>query len=608
MIKKLITLWIIVIGSLWGDIVLRDDRLKIDDFEIAYYIDYNQSLSIQSIEQVAFKPTSNKFSFGYLKGAIWLKLTLHNQSQEKEFILTANESYYHRFDLYTPDTQGGWRLDHRGADSYQLDRDPKHIRPKFPITLQPNERKTLYLRLVYKANDTGISYAALQIYSQKHFICCSRVNDSWLYIFFLGTLFYIIIFNIFLFVTIKDPIYIYYVGYLFANMLFVLFYSYTFADMGWLKLQSFAMLSMPLYIIFVSLLSMQYLNTKKHLPAIDRWLRRCLVLIGVMMPLIVIDYYPWFVIITTVMPNFTISLILYGAIDIAKKGLVEIRLYIVALFLSIASILVIPLMTFGLLPNSDWVHYSFIVVSYIEISLFSFVLAKRFHKIQNEIIDIKAKNEIVLEQKVKERTSKISQLLHERELLLKEIYHRVKNNFQMIISLLWLKSNQDKSASNEESFAELINRIQSMALVHHYLMGSESVAQINSQEYLAKVIKELEGIYKNQKSFEMTTSIEPHTLSIDQAMALAPIITEVVTNSIKHYQGKGKCKIRIEFAKVDSSMVLTIQDDGKGFDFDNISQKSFGLKMIEQFIKKLNRATIAYSFEKGTQFQLTYLA
>ena len=599
--------YFLLIAWLFAGVTIDDNSSTFDNFSIEYHIDSSNKLTIETISQAPFETSSNKFTYGYRKGRIWLRFTIDNQSNHSDFILNFTEAFYEKVYLYTPLATGGYEEQRSGLLEYFESNNPKYIHPKFQLQIAPQSQVQLYMLLSFSPSSATPSFGEVQLYTHEAYLYNKPINDYLLYLFYLGTMFFIMVFNLFVYGTVKERVYLYYAGYIFFHALFILSYSDLIYDMGLVEWRGrFGTLPIPMITLFFALFSMEYLNTRLYTPMIDKFLRIALKILLLLMPLMMLLGGVWFQIIT--MSIILVSpVLIYGAFYIFIKGYIEIRYYILALILYITSMAMLMGMGEGIMDNSDLSHYGFVVISYIESIIFTFVLANRFRKIQNEIIEIKAKNEIVLEQKVKERTHKISELLKERELLLREIYHRVKNNFQMVISLLWIESRQEKSKTHKESFVELINRVQSMASVHQYLMGSESVAQIDSQEYLAKVVGELERIYKAQKSFEVIQNIEPHPLSIDESMALAPIINEVLTNSIKHYKGEDGCKIELSFKAKGDQMLLIIQDNGEGFDFDAVSKKSFGLKMIKQFIKKLPDANIEYSFEEGTKFELSYL-
>ena len=293
------------------------------------------------------------------------------------------------------------------------------------------------------------------------------------------------------------------------------------------------------------------------------------------------------------------------------KGHTEAKYYIIAILIYTISITIFSFMTNGWVENSDINHYAFLFGSYIEIVFFSFMLANRFHKMQNntikiqkELITIKQQNEKVLENRVKKRTKKITKLLGEKELLLKEVYHRVKNNFQIIIGLLWIELSKEISKEHKNSFLGLISRIESMSKIHQYLLNLKAFSKIKSEKYIVEIINETQKIYQKDK-INIDTEIDSCILDIDYAMTLSVIINEVLNNSIKYRDQKNSCDIFLSFKVLDNKITLIIKDNGPGF-IPNRQTEGFGLKMINQFAKKLKSSYIEFNSKSGTEFKLSF--
>lgn len=194
-------------------------------------------------------------------------------------------------------------------------------------------------------------------------------------------------------------------------------------------------------------------------------------------------------------------------------------------------------------------------------------------------------------------TSRITELLKEKELLLREVYHRVKNNFQIVISLLSLDSPHE---NEEERNFDIINRIKSMSLIHEYLLDSKKFSQIKSREYLLRIINE------NQKlNINIDSKIDSCILNIDQAMALGIITNEVLNNALKHHPEKNRCIISLNFKKSKNFITLTIKDNGLGFIPPKYTE-SFGLEMINEFTSKLKSSNIEFIKNNGTTFILKF--
>ncbi|MCK4336830.1 MAG: PAS domain S-box protein, partial [Candidatus Aminicenantes bacterium] len=207
----------------------------------------------------------------------------------------------------------------------------------------------------------------------------------------------------------------------------------------------------------------------------------------------------------------------------------------------------------------------------------------------------------------------LKDLLKEKEVLLKEVHHRVKNNFMIVISLLNLQSQNVKDKQTREMFLASQNRVRSMALVHQRLYESKDLANINFGNYLKKLITDeanLLGVDPARVS--IVTEVEDVFLGIDFAIPCGLIVNELVSNSMKHsfpssYMEKGE--IKIIFRKIkDNKMELIISDNGIGIpkDLDIRKTESLGLKLVYLLAENQLGAKIRLDRNKGTKFQIIF--
>jgi len=225
-------------------------------------------------------------------------------------------------------------------------------------------------------------------------------------------------------------------------------------------------------------------------------------------------------------------------------------------------------------------------------------------------LKVKAKQ---LEKELNERKQaekKIKKSLQEKEILLKEIHHRVKNNLQVISSLLYLQSNKAYEKETLELFNESQNRIRSMALIHEKLYQSENFYKIDFTDYITGLINDLFSSYKKRYD-TIKTEIQVNNvfLGIDKAIPCGLIINELVSNSLKHAfpdGEKGKIKINMTTNK-QKEISLIIQDNGKGLPktLDLEKAKTLGLQLINTLIHQLN-GTISRQKTNGTKFLITF--
>lgn len=195
------------------------------------------------------------------------------------------------------------------------------------------------------------------------------------------------------------------------------------------------------------------------------------------------------------------------------------------------------------------------------------------------------------------------------ELLLKEIHHRIKNNLQVISSLLYLQSKKVNDKVIGEMFKESQDRVKSMAIAHEKLYVSGDMGRINIKEYIRDITTSLFQSYElYSKSVKLSLIVDNILMDIDTAIPCGLIITELVTNSLKHAFSDGSNgRIFIEFHLENNKYKLVVGDNGKGLpkDFDIQKTETLGLKLITTLIKQID-GTIDLDRISGTMFTITF--
>jgi PAS domain S-box-containing protein len=214
----------------------------------------------------------------------------------------------------------------------------------------------------------------------------------------------------------------------------------------------------------------------------------------------------------------------------------------------------------------------------------------------------------ITERKLAEEKIKLS--LYEKDMLLKEIHHRVKNNMQVISSLLNIQSRHVSDERDKELFKESQNRVRSMALIHEKLYQSGDLSRINFAKYLTSITKELFHSYQiSPELIELTADVTETHLGIDIAIPCALIINELVSNSLKYAFPDGKPgHIQISFNQdKKGTYTLTVSDNGIGFpkDINFQNTESLGLQLVNTLTKQLN-GKIELDRKKGTRFTISF--
>jgi PAS domain S-box-containing protein len=200
--------------------------------------------------------------------------------------------------------------------------------------------------------------------------------------------------------------------------------------------------------------------------------------------------------------------------------------------------------------------------------------------------------------------------LKEKEVLIKEIHHRVKNNLQVISSLLNLQSNSIDNKETRELVRESQNRVRSMALIHERLYQSENLARINLGEYLRNLTRDLFRSY-GVGGITLKLEAEEIPLDVDSAIPCGLIVNELVSNALKYAFPGGKSgEVEVKFAELGrDKYVLSVSDNGTGLPpgFDIKTVKSLGLQLLNMLVRQLH-GTLDVVSDGGTTFMITFSA
>ena len=199
--------------------------------------------------------------------------------------------------------------------------------------------------------------------------------------------------------------------------------------------------------------------------------------------------------------------------------------------------------------------------------------------------------------------------LKEKEVLLKEIHHRVKNNLQVIESLLRLQAGMAKDSRDLGLFKESQARIRSIGLLYETLSRSRDLARIDMPDYIHKLTRQLFQAYGiSQDAIRLQLQVQPVSLNMDTAIPCGLIINELISNSLKYAFPRGSGEVSVTFASnPDQTFTLVVSDTGVGLprDVDERNCSSLGLQLVSLLLQKLD-GTSAVQRSGGTTWTMTF--
>lgn len=227
---------------------------------------------------------------------------------------------------------------------------------------------------------------------------------------------------------------------------------------------------------------------------------------------------------------------------------------------------------------------------------------------RENVIEISCIAHDITDQKIAEEN--IRQSLKEKEVLLKEVHHRVKNNLQVISSILNLQSSYVKDKKSLDLLLESQNRIKSMAFVHESLYQTKDFSNINFSSYVENICSNLVHSYSNPDNPpELEMKLDNIQLNLDTAIPCGLIINELISNALKYaFRGAGKGKLLVEVKKSKDQLSIVIADNGKGLpeNIDFRNTESLGLQLVVTLVEQIN-GKISLETKKGTKFTIEFV-
>ena len=605
-----IILLLFVSTNLFSNSIDIDKKNQIDlllSSEI--FIDEKRDYTIDKIvvsDDLFQKNDKNILSFGYSPNFdVWIKFTLKNSSNNSiKKILEYNNPLTTNIEFY--DSKKDYKVQKHGLLSQN---DNKFVlNPIFLIELEANEEKTYFLKASSEITTLIIN---LKLWDEEKFYEKEIKHQVVLCLFF-GAMFILAIYNLFIYFFTRDISYFYYVIYIFGLIIHHLMYTgianiYLFDYDSMLLIVSLASVIVALPIYALGLFTKSFLQTKQY-PRFNSVLNLFLILIplSIIFFLVTDDYDKYRNSITMIFLLFLMVITLYAVI---KKNQ-QAYFILFGWFIFLSSGLLMYLSSAGIFNITKYFPYLIETSFVIEAIIFSIALANRITSLQkerneaNQKLILQKENETKrLTNEVNLRTQDLKNALDEKELLLKELNHRVKNNMQTIVSLIRLQSDEIEDEKLRDILLTIQNRISAMGHLHELLYRQDNIEYIDVYEYFELLIEEVRDSYDSYIDIHLEIKTK---LKMEQAIYCGLIINELITNSFKYaFTNKEEGNIFVSLKKEDGIIRLIVSDDGIGYDKDTPTN-SLGLTLVNTLAVNQLRGEIKIESINGVKTMISW--
>lgn len=478
----------------------------------------------------------------------------------------------------------------------------RNLQAKFNISLKPYEEKTYYLLFESPLTTLIINLDLIDKidYDRWYF-----KNILFIALFFGGML-ALATYNIFVYFATKEIAYLFYSLCIVATSFHHSAYTgvlFLFANIEYSLLvfkYSFIVVSLPMY--FLGLFSKYYLETI-NFTRINKTINFFLLIIPISW--IFFTYFSEFSKFRNLLSFIFLFYLLCIAIYLAYKKIQRSYYIIVGWFLFFLSSIFMMLSSSGTYDIFKNYPYIVEVLLFMEAILFSIALSNKITTLQNEVILLKDQKEQELQIEVAQKTEKLSKSLQEKQLLLKELSHRVKNNMQMILSLIRLQSKEISSLEFKKVLMTIEGRIGALGHLHDLLYKQDDITSIKAHDYFGLLITDLINSHHIEEEkihfrFELKGS-----LLVNHAIYCGLIINELVTNTLKYAFDDQKGDITLFFEEHIDSYRLKYSDNGKGCTFEENSN-SLGMLIIHTLAEDQLEGDLELNSSDGLSMNLTW--
>ncbi len=550
------------------------------------YLDEKQLHIEEILDQNLFYPYEKPYiNIGMLSKTIWIQFTLENNSPdliEKSLILTSPLleyiALYKADDLTKPIIKG---VSHINEVHHTLF-------PYYTVVLEAHSSQQFYLEV--KSALTPIDFT-LKIEEEKTYLTEDRFQQL-INILLIGFVLALTLYSFILFFYVKDKSYLYYSFYLFSLIYQQITYlglTQIYFPLSFIAIDmNIPVFKVNILIITAALFAMHFLKIQEIKPL--QIIYKGFIAVSVLEILILSSssFYNLYIVIFTgalfIVFNLTAGILSY------KNGHTQARLFIVGFGIVFVSYILIILDAIGLTSMMQSFQNILMVGTAFEALILSLAFADRYIILQKEkeemdkrmLLELKHRNDMV-KHEVLEKTKELNHALDIKELLIKEVHHRVKNNLQIILSIIRLQNDEIEDEHVSKKFIDLENRINAISKTYNMLLLKDDIEEIDMQEYIDSLLADVHNTLHTQaQQICIRTDIDV-MVPLRESVYIGLIVNELVTNAYKYAFDHDIGSIYISLHQDKDHYILTVEDDGKGFVMDK-NTKTLGLKLINTLV------------------------
>ena len=571
--------------------------------ESEIYID-KENLDFNQIQKKAEFTQSNQvhINLGFVKKTkLWIKLDFYNNEQfSVSKVLEIRNPLLERVVLYD-----NFKKVSKGM---LYDDKLKHsINTIFKVSLEPKEFKSCYLEV---SNSTTALRLAIYLQDQEYFFKAEMTQQALVFLFF-GILLMLYVYMTILFVYTREKSYIYYSFYLFA----LIAQQATYLGVSQIFLPSWLLYYDNLGVVFkvnmlyitAAIFAKSFLQTKEY-SKIDKLYNFIIVVALIEIPLFGFPsfYYPQVAILTGfvfVMFNMFVGVFVY------RNGYKQARFFVIGWSLLFVGFSLMILDGLGIISFMQKVPNLIMYLTALEAILLSLAFTDRYIILKEQaaqasalLVETLKNRQSVIESEIVKRTEELSLAFESKNILLKEVQHRTKNNLQLILSLVRMQS-RDANTMVKESLKNLEYRISSIAKTHQMLYLKDDLQKINMNEYIAELCSDLENF--SEKAITIDTEVTEIYMPLREAGYVGLILNELVTNAIKYVVNED-IWIEVKMFMQEDAYILVVSDNGGGYEYSDLQGDGIGTKLVKTLVEDQLEGKLDVTTEKGLKYTIRF--